>query len=96
MFRSISSPLLVLIFFFLVGEGDAGKSQQNFGLEKWLMTMFNSESQWARQRRGWPKPQQYNWNYRGSLGRKPCGVDTPRVVKAKDVGFAPRIDSRLY
>lgn len=63
------------------------------------MTMFNSKSQWARQRRGWPKPQQCNWNYRGSLGRKLCGLgewddgaDTPMVVKAKDVYFAPGID----
>lgn len=99
--------LLVLIFFFFGGGGGAGKSQQNFGLEKWLMTMFNSQSQWARQRRAWPKPQQCNWNSRASLGRKSCwtllemlrewndGTDSPMIVTDKDTYLVFRIDSLL-
>lgn len=67
----IASPFLPPGFDLGWGWG-AGKSQQNFGLEKWLMTTFCSKSQWARQRRAWPKPQQCNWNYRASLRRKSC------------------------
>lgn len=70
-FPFIASPFLPPGFDLGWGWG-AGKSQQNFGLEKWLMTTFSSKSQWARQRRAWPKPQQCNWNYRASSRRKSC------------------------
>ena len=71
LFSFIASPFLPPGFD-LGGGWGAGKSQQNFGLEKWLMTTFSSKSQWARQRRAWPKPQQCNWNYRASSRRKSC------------------------
>lgn len=75
----IASPFLPPGFDLGWGWG-AGKSQQNFGLEKWLMTTFCSKSQWARQRRAWPKPQQCNWNYRASSRRKSCWTWLERQI----------------
>lgn len=72
-FVVIASPFLLagFDFFFFGGGGGTGKSQQNF----WFGEVVDDHAQASPSgpdRRGWSKPQQCNWNYRGSLGRKLC------------------------
>lgn len=85
-----------------MGEGALEKVNKIFGLEKWLMTMLkrvpvgqtgeagpNHSSVTGITGAAWGESS-------AGLGEWANGADTPTVVRAKDVYFAPGFGSQLY